>query len=97
MCEHLKQLEDYIISKSIAETWRGQAWTNNCREWIYFDCILNTEVLKKKLQLKAFIETHDYFDIKAGSELGFICTICKDGIIGMHPKNPLSQNKVLID
>jgi hypothetical protein len=65
MCIHLKQLEDYITSKGITETWRGQAWTNNSREWIYFACILETQVLKKKLQLEPCIETHDYFDIKS--------------------------------
>lgn len=84
---HLKQLGDYIISKGIKETWRGQPWSEHCREWIYFDCLLDVETLIKKFQFDSCITIHDYFDPKMGSELGFVCELCNDGIMGHHPKN----------
>ena len=51
MCIHLKPLEDYLKKLGIAETFRGQPWSENCREWVYFDCVLNPESLKTKLKL----------------------------------------------
>ena len=97
MCEHLKILETYLKDKNIQETFRGQAWSENCNEWVYFDCVLNTEKLKIKLALDNCIETHDYIDIKIANELGLICTICKDGIIGLNPKSPFTKNKISVD
>lgn len=85
MCIHLQPLENYLVSKGIVETWRGQPWTKNCREWIYYECVLQTEKLKTKLHLGKCVETHDYADIKAGTELGLVCTLCHDGIMGRHP------------
>jgi hypothetical protein len=40
MCEHLKPLENYLVDLGITETFRGQAWSKDCREWVYFACIL---------------------------------------------------------
>jgi hypothetical protein len=97
MCEHLKKAEDYIKSKGIKESWRGQPWTENCREWIYFDCVLSPQNLKTKLQLEDFVQVHDYSDTKAGSELGLICSICKDGIMGMHPESSIAKQMPVIE
>jgi hypothetical protein len=88
MCEHLIKAEEYIKSKGIPEYWRGQPWTDNCREWIYFDCRFDPAALKEKLALDPCVQVHDYFDIKAGAELGLYCSICKDGVMGVHPKSP---------
>lgn len=96
MCMHLKQLEEYIISKGIKETWRGQAWSKHCCEWIYFDCLLDVDNLNKNFHFDSCIALHDYFDVKGGSELGFICKICNEGIMGLHSKNPLSSGKPVI-
>ena len=84
MCEHLKPLEDYLKAKQIPETFRGQAWSDNCREWVYFDCVIDTEGLKAKLHLPSFVITHENTDEKSGTELGLVCTQCQDGIMGLH-------------
>ena len=42
MCEHLQALENYLKAEKIPEIFRGQAWSDNCREWVYFDCILDS-------------------------------------------------------
>jgi hypothetical protein len=41
-CEHLRPLEQAMIDAGMKETFRGQAWSNNCREWVYFDCFIDT-------------------------------------------------------
>ena len=40
-CEHLRQLENEMIAAGVRQTCRGQAWTGNCREWVYSDCYLD--------------------------------------------------------
>src|SRR4051812_11061384 len=93
MCEHLQPLADYLKERSVPVTWRGQPWTQNCREWVYYDCVLEPQSLKTKLGLESFIQVHDYVDIKAGSELGLFCDECKDAIIGIHPTSPSAKGK----
>jgi hypothetical protein len=95
MCEHLQPLEDYIKAKKIPEIFRGQAWSNNCREWVYFDCVLEPESLKAAFHLPSFVTTHENTDEKSGTELGLVCTQCKDAIMGLHP-NHASSAKLLI-
>lgn len=87
-CEHLNKLEKELIAQNIKELTRGQVWSKNCREWVYFDCLfsdldftikrfnLNTDVIKKH----AHLGTHD------GQEYGLVCSECKDGIMGYHPE-----------
>ena len=45
-CEHLRPLEQAIIGCGIRETFRGSAWSKNCREWVYFDCYLDIETIR---------------------------------------------------
>lgn len=87
MCKHLMPVETYLLAKGFKEIYRGQVWSNNCREWIYFNTILNPKQLIEQFQLDACITIHDYADIKVGSELGLFCTACKDGIMGYHPNS----------
>jgi hypothetical protein len=96
MCEHLKPLEEYIKAKNIQETFSGKAWRENCNEWIYYDCVLDIDSLKTKLQLDDCVEIHDYIDIKVANELGFYCTKCKDGIMGFNTKSHLTTNKITV-
>ncbi|QQR99025.1 MAG: hypothetical protein IPK18_05815 [Sphingobacteriales bacterium] len=93
MCTHLKPIEDFLKSKGYVETYRGQVWSNNCREWIYFNTILQPKELITQFKLGSFITIHDYEDIKVGSELGLECTLCKDAIMGYHPSSAYSKEK----
>ncbi len=97
MCNHLQVLENYIKEKEITETFIGKACGDNCNEWIYFDCILDTENLKERFNLDKCIKTHEFIDIKVANELGLVCETCKDGIIGYNPKSPLTKNKITVD
>ena len=85
MCEHLALLEAALKAKGVKETYRGQPWSNNCREWAYFDCILNPAILREKYRLPEFIIYHTNDDPRSGTEAGFLCEKCHDGIIGHHP------------
>ena len=95
-CKHLNKLEEELINKEIKITYRGQAWGDNCREWVYFDCVFvspeqTMEKLgldQKKLKIHAHYGTHD------GQEHGLICTVCNDAIMGIHPESP-GQEKFL--
>lgn len=92
MCPHLQPLEAYLKSLNIPETFRGQPWSNNCREWVYFDCILQAPQLNKRFHLGDTVSVWDYENVKVGSELGLVCDECKDGIMGAHPNSVHSKN-----
>lgn len=83
VCHHLAKLEEELIKANVKETYRGQVWTKNCREWIYFDVVLNTESLSARLHLPSCVRVHENLDAKSGTERGFYCEICKDGIMGL--------------
>ncbi len=95
MCEHLIELERALIQKGIKETYRGQAWSENCNEWIYFDCILDFEKIKKRFNLPNFINFHSNDDVRSGLEQGLVCDKCKDAIIGIHSSS--KENKEIFE
>jgi hypothetical protein len=90
MCEHLQPLENYLKAEKIPEIFRGQAWSDNCREWVYFDCVLETESLRSRFHLPSFVVRHENTDERSGTELGLVCTKCKDAIMGLHPDHSSS-------
>lgn len=83
-CKHLQSLEAGLLAAGIKETFRGQAWSNNCREWVYFDCLLDLKALRRNYNLPEFVISHVNNDPRSGLEAGFVCQECKDGIIGLH-------------
>jgi hypothetical protein len=81
-CEHLHALETELLAAGIRETYRGTPWSQNCREWVYFDVVLDTSALATRLNLPACVEVHENRDAKSGTERGFVCTRCDDAIMG---------------
>ncbi len=59
------------------------AWTNNCREWVYFDAVLDTTSLATRLNLPPCVKVHENLDDRSGLERGFVCEDCKDAIMGL--------------
>lgn len=86
VCEHLAELERELISAKTPVTFRGQAWSRNCREWVYFDCVLDRAALRARLSFPACVEDHEHLGTHDGQEAGFVCTACYDGVMGRHPK-----------
>lgn len=85
VCEHLYNLDKYIQSKGIKETFRGKAWSDNSRIYVYYDVVLDCETLRQKLKIDECVIIDEYLGTHGGSEKGFHCTIHKDGIMGLHP------------
>ncbi len=84
MCEHLAVLDAELKQRGIRETFRGQAWSDNCREWVYYDCFLDTDAIRARLNLPECISVHTNDDMRSGLEAGFVCNQCNDAIMGAH-------------
>ncbi len=96
MCIHLQKAEDYIKASGLRESWPGQAWSLNCREWIYFNCSFSPAKLIEKPGPEDCVTIHDYYDIKVGAELGLFCESCKDGIMSIHARDGIASSKPTI-
>jgi hypothetical protein len=83
-CEHLAPLEEALLACGLRETYRGQAWSQHCREWVYFDCYLDLAAVRASWELPACVQEHVHCGTHDGQERGFVCTLCDDGIMGRH-------------
>ena len=84
-CEHLRELEQALIDAGMKEIYRGRAWSES-REWVYFDCILDLQETRTGFDLPAFVKDHVHRGTHDGTEQGFYCEKCRDGIMGRHPE-----------
>ena len=82
VCSHLSALERALIESRSKETYRGQAWSRNCREWVYFDVRLNVKALSARFALGPPVAIHENADPRSGLELGFVCSECNDAVMG---------------
>jgi len=85
VCEHLRVLEDELVAGKRTMTSAGQAWSSNCRYWIYFDVLLDCDAIKRRLKLGNGITVHVNDDPRSGREQGLVCDACHDAIVGLHP------------
>jgi hypothetical protein len=84
VCEHLRPVEDDLIGLGCKITFAGQAWSSNCRFWLYFDTYLDCEDLKHRFKLDSCVDVHVNDDPRSGLEKGLVCSLCHDGIMGKH-------------
>ena len=91
LCEHLRELESAVAASGMKETYRGQAWSDNCREWIYFDCYLDIPVIRQQFSLHPSIVNHANDDSHSGRESGLVCSLCHDAIMGLHPEDSVGK------
>jgi hypothetical protein len=54
----------------------------NCREWVYFDCFIDTESVRCTFDLADCVQEHVHRGTHDGQERGFVCSECYDGIMG---------------
>jgi hypothetical protein len=87
VCEHLSALECEVLARGVKETYRGQTWSRNCREWVYFECCFDLAALRTRLDFQACVVDHIHRGTHDGSEAGFVCSQCWDAIMGAHPTN----------
>ena len=83
VCEHLINLDQELSSSFANETSRGKAWTNNCREWVYYDVVLDISSLENRFNFSSCIEIQENNDPRSGLEKGFVCKTCNDAIMGL--------------
>ena len=94
ICEHLRPIEKLILEKQIPETYRGQVWSNNCREWVYYDCCIDAISLSQRLHLAECVEIHKHLGTHDGNEYGFYCNVHHDGIMGVPPE--MANDRIII-
>jgi hypothetical protein len=83
LCEHLKPLDETLKADGKKETYRGQAWTKNCREWVYYDLVFNIPAIQDRFKLPDCVQVHANLDPRSGTERGLFCTACKDAVMGL--------------
>lgn len=84
VCDHLADLERSLIDGRIPLTYRGQPWTSNCREWVYFACWLDRTAIRSQFALADCVRDHDHLGTHDGQEAGLVCEKCNDAIMGAH-------------
>lgn len=72
VCEHLRLLEAVLAAANVEEIYRVQAWSRNCREGVYFRCLLDRPSLRKRLALPACVIDHEHVGTHDGREAGFV-------------------------
>lgn len=82
-CPHLASLEAALVASGAKETFRGQAWSDNCRQWVYFDVVLDIKALRHRFALGPEVEVHENLDPCSGLERGFVCRACNDAVMGL--------------
>jgi len=85
ICDHLKPLETALIASGHKETYRGTPWSRNCREWVYFDVLLDTDALKNRFKFAPCVKVHSHRGTHDGTEHGFTCDEHHDAVMGVHP------------
>ncbi len=70
VCEHLAELEQALLAANIPITFRGQPWTSNCREWVYFACWLDRPAIRSQFTLADCVHDHDHLGTHDGQEAG---------------------------
>ena len=73
-----------MIAAGIQETARGRVWSQNCREWVYFNCFIDTEAVRRRFTLGDCVEEHSHRGTHDGQERGLVCSVCHDGVIGSY-------------
>ena len=85
VCEHLRALEKAMKAANIRELSRGRPWSDNCREWVTFDCFLDRPKIRRQFKLDPCVEDYANDDPRSGKDSGLECRLCHDAIVGVHP------------
>lgn len=85
VCDHLGPLEEALLAAGMTVMFRGRAWGANCREWVYFACVLDRAALRNRFRLPPCVEDHEHLGTHDSQEAGFVCTACQDAVMGLHP------------
>jgi len=82
VCSHLAALEQALLAACRKEAYRGQPWSKNCREWVYFDVVFDLPALRERFAFPTCVEDSENLDPKSGQERGLYCARCHDAVMG---------------
>jgi hypothetical protein len=85
LCEHLRPVGEYLRASGFSVTSAGQPWSQNCRYWVYFNTILDVDDLRRRFALPETVSVHQNDDSRSGLEMGLVCDVDHDAVIGHHP------------
>jgi hypothetical protein len=85
MCPCLTPLDDALNLRGAKETFRGKAWSENCREWVYYKVVFKPQSVRTYFQLPDSVAHHENLGTHDGAESGFVCTLHHDAVMGEHP------------
>jgi hypothetical protein len=86
VCEHLRKVHDYLLSRGARVASVGRPWGRNCRTWVTFDgVVIDAAGLKAKFGLPACVVVHTHRGTHDGAEHGLVCEEHHDALIGRHP------------
>lgn len=88
VCEHLSEVESALIARGITVTFRGQSWSEHCREWVYFDAYLDTARIRRAFALAECVHDHTHRGTLDGQEHGLACELCDDALMGLADPVP---------
>jgi enterochelin esterase-like enzyme len=91
VCEHLRAVLADLLARGARVTFAGQAWSRNCRMWVYLDRALDLKELRARHSLGPSVIDHEHRGTHDGRERGLVCTLCHDGIMGTLPDDPVSS------
>jgi hypothetical protein len=84
ICEHLAPIERALAAELVPVTFRGQAWSQACREWVYVDCFLDLPAIRARFALAACVRDHAHRGTHDGQERGLVCGECQDAVMGHY-------------
>lgn len=84
VCEHLLDIEQALLAARVPVASRGQAWSRNCREWVYVDCFLDLPAIRARFAVPACVEDHAHRGTHDGQERGLVCSRCHDALMGLY-------------
>ena len=89
LCEHLKSVEDYLLSREIKTWLRTYAnkgnWAGEIQ--VHVEAWLNLDSIQQRLQFNQCVEKLEWND-KSDSFRGFVCLTHKHKIGGCYEQNP---------
>lgn len=79
-------MEAEPIRRGHAVTFRGEPWSRNCRESVYFDRVLPIAELRARFPPEACVTDHEFRGTCNGEERGLVCTAHRDALMGRLPR-----------
>jgi hypothetical protein len=79
----IRDISLFLLEKGHSITFCGNAWSDLNVNWIYFDTILDLQLLVNQFDYENKLETHENTDPKSGLEKGLVDPSTGEAIMGL--------------